>query len=167
MLGGKLPRSTSPKAAAVLYALDRMESREHLLATMAANDVVVFDRYVASNMAYQAAQVPADEADAMMTWIADLETGSFALPKPDLSVYLDTPAAIARGLILKKRKRSYTDDAFDAYEADTGLQDRVRTNYAAMAKAGLLGRWATVSTVADGASRLPAEIAAEIVALLA
>jgi dTMP kinase len=30
----------------------------------------------------------------------------------------------------------------------------------------LLGRWATVSTVEDGASRLPAAIATEIVALL-
>ena len=166
MLAGTLPRGTSPKAAAVLYALDRMESRDHLMATMAANDVVVFDRYIASNMAYQAAQVPVDEADAMMAWIADLETRSFALPMPDLSVYLDTPADIARGLIRQKRKRSYTDDAFDAYEADTGLQDRVRINYAAMAAAGLLGRWATVSTVEAGASRLPADIARDIVALL-
>lgn len=166
MLAGTLPRGTSPKAAAVLYALDRMESRDHLMATMAANDVVVFDRYIASNMAYQAAQVPVDEADTMMAWIADLETGSFALPKPDLSVYLDTPADIARGLIRQKRKRSYTDDAFDAYEADTGLQDRVRINYAAMAAAGLLGHWATVSTVEAGASRLPADIARDIVALL-
>ena len=166
MLAGTLPRGTSPKAAAVLYALDRMESRDHLMATMAANDVVVFDRYIASNMAYQAAQAPVDEADTMMAWIADLETRSFALPKPDLSVYLDTPADIARGLIRQKRKRSYTDDAFDAYEADTGLQDRVRVNYAAMAAAGLLGRWATVSTVEAGASRLPADIARDIVALL-
>ena len=166
MLAGTLPRGTSPKAAAVLYALDRMESRDHLMATMAANDVVVFDRYIASNMAYQAAQVPVDEADTMMAWIADLETRSFALPKPDLSVYLDTPADIARGLIRQKRKRSYTDDAFDAYEADTGLQDRVRINYAAMAAAGLLGHWATVSTVEAGASRLPADIARDIVALL-
>ena len=166
MLAGTLPRGTSPKAAAVLYALDRMESREHLLATMAANDVVVFDRYIASNIAYQAAQVPAGEADAMMAWIADLETGSFALPKPDLSVYLDTPADIARGLILKKRKRSYTDDAFDAYEADTGLQDRVRANYAAMVDTRVLGSWLRVSTVEHGASRLPADIAAEIVAAL-
>ncbi len=166
MLAGTLPRGTSPKAAAVLYGLDRMESRDHLMATMAANDVVVFDRYIASNMAYQAAQVPVDEADTMMAWIADLETRSFALPTPDLSVYLDTPADIARGLIRQKRKRSYTDDAFDAYEADTGLQDRVRINYAAMAAAGLLGRWATVSTVTAGASRLPADIARDIVALL-
>lgn len=166
MLAGTLPRGTSPKAAAVLYALDRMESRDHLMATMAANDIVVFDRYIASNMAYQAAQVPVNEADTMMAWIANLETSSFALPTPGLSVYLDTPADIARGLIRQKRKRSYTNDAFDAYEADTGLQDRVRVNYAAMAAAGLLGRWATVSTVEAGASRLPADIARDIVALL-
>lgn len=167
MLAGTLPRATSPRAAATLYALDRMESRDHLLAVAAANDFVVFDRYIASNMAYQAAQVAADEAPALMAWIANLETGAFALPAPDLSVYLDTPAAIARALILKKRKRSYTDDAYDAYEADTGLQDRVRANYAQMAADAMLGRWATVSTVTDGASRAPAEIAADIVALLA
>jgi len=166
MLAGSLPRPVSPKAAATLYALDRMESRDVLMAALDAHEIVVFDRYIASNMAYQAAQVPVDEADAMMAWIADLETRSFALPKPDLSVYLDTPADIARGLIRQKRKRSYTDDAFDAYEADTGLQDRVRVNYAAMAAAGLLGRWATVSTVEAGASRLPADIARDIVALL-
>jgi len=35
-----------------------------------------------------------------------------------------------------------------------------------MAAAGLLGRWATVSTVEAGASRLPADIARDIVALL-
>lgn len=166
MLAGNLPRPVSPKAAATLYALDRMESRDVLMAALDAHEVVVFDRYIASNMAYQAAQVPADEAAAMMEWIAALETGAFALPAPDLSIYLDTPAAIARGLILKKRKRSYTDDAFDAYEADTGLQDRVRANYAAMVEARILGDWRRVSTVEDGASRPPSDIAAEIVAAL-
>ncbi|RZM35534.1 MAG: thymidylate kinase [Sphingomonas sp.] len=166
MLAGTLPRPVSPKAAATLYALDRMESRGVLIAALDAHEVVVFDRYIASNMAYQAAQVPADEAGAMMEWIAALETGAFALPAPDLSIYLDTPADIARGLILKKRKRSYTDDAFDAYEADTGLQDRVRANYAAMVDTRVLGSWLRVSTVEHGASRLPADIAAEIVAAL-
>lgn len=166
MLAGQLPRDTSPRAAATLYALDRMESRDYLLEAAAANDVVVFDRYIASNMAYQAAQGAADDAPALMAWIADLETRAFALPAPDLSVYLDTPAAIARALILRKRKRSYTDDAFDAYEADAGLQDRVRANYAMMAADGMLGRWATISTVTAGESRPPAEIAGEIVRLL-
>ncbi|TXC69541.1 thymidylate kinase [Sphingomonas ginsenosidivorax] len=166
MLAGTLPRPVSPKAAATLYALDRMESRGVLMAALDAHEVVVFDRYIASNMAYQAAQVPADEAGAMMEWIAALETGAFALPAPNLSIYLDTPADIARGLILKKRKRSYTDDTFDAYEADTGLQDRVRANYAAMTQGRVLGEWLRVSTVKNGASRPPADIAAEIVAAL-
>ncbi|HEX8485754.1 thymidylate kinase [Sphingomonas sp.] len=166
-LAGRLPRAVTPKAAAVLYALDRLESRAHLDAVAAANDVIVFDRYIASNMAYQAAQVPADEARALMDWIAELETGQFALPAPDLSVYLDTPAEVARALILKKRRRSYTDDAFDAYEADIGLQARVRENYAAMAAGGTLGRWATVSTTVAGVSRPPETIAADVVALLA
>jgi dTMP kinase len=165
-LAGRLPRTVSPRAAAVLYALDRMESRDHLLDVAAANDVVVFDRYIASNMAYQAAQVPQQKATALMDWIAALETGQFALPAPDLCVYLDTPADIARALILRKRRRSYTDDAFDAYEADAVLQARVRENYAAMAAAGMLGRWATVATTVGGESREPEEIAAEVVLLL-
>lgn len=165
-LGGRLPRTVSPRAAAVLYALDRLESRDRLLDAAAANDVVVFDRYVASNMAYQAAQVPQQKADALMDWIAALELRQFALPAPDLSVYLDTPPDVARALIALKRRRSYTDDAYDAYEADAKLQARVRENYTAMAARGLLGRWAIVATTAGGVSRAPDAIAAEVVALL-
>lgn len=162
-LAGRLPRAVSPRAAAVLYALDRLESRDHLLGVAGANDVVVFDRYIASNMAYQAAQVPAGNAAALMEWIAALELRQFALPAPDLNVYLDTPQDVARSLIARKRRRSYTDDAFDAYEADVALQGRVRENYAGMAAAGLLGRWATVATTVEGVSRAPEEIATEIV----
>jgi dTMP kinase len=165
-LGGRLPHAASPRAAAVLYALDRLESAGAIAAAAASHDVVVFDRYVASNMAYQAAQVAADEARELMAWIARLELDQFALPMPDLSIYLDTPADVARGLILRKRKRSYTDEALDAYEADAALQDRVRANYAAMAAAGLPGRWATVPTIDGGALRSPREIAGAIVALI-
>ena len=165
-LGGRLPRAVTPQAAAVLYALDRFESRDHLLDVSAANDVVVFDRYIASNMAYQGAQVAAAKTAALMEWIERLETRQFTLPAPDLSVYLDTPQDVARALIARKRRRSYTDDAYDAYEADAKLQARVRENYAAMAAAGLLGRWATVATTVEGVSRVPEEIAAEVVGLL-
>lgn len=161
-LAERLPRAVSPQAAATLYALDRFESRAHLVDMAARHDVVVFDRYIASNMAYQAAQVPDGEAEALMTWIARLETGQFALPVPDLSVYLDTPLAVARTLIAQKRRRSYTDDTYDAYEADLGLQARVRANYAAMADAAMLGEWMTVETVAHAALRPPETIAAEI-----
>ncbi len=165
-LGGRLPHAASPRAAAVLYALDRMESAGAIAEAAAGHDVVVFDRYIASNMAYQAAQEDAGNPDALMRWIGRLEIDQFGLPMPDLNVYLDTPADVARGLILRKRKRSYTDEALDAYEADDGLQRRVRERYEVMVAEGLLGRWARVSTVAEGALRPPREIAAAIVAAI-
>jgi dTMP kinase len=161
-LAGRLPVPTSPHAAAVLYALDRFESRGHLDEVAAANDVIVFDRYIASNIVYQAAKVPPAEAAAMMAWIVALETVQFGLPLPDLCIYLDTPLDVARQRIALKAKRSYTDRTFDENEADDALQVRVRDGYAALASGPLLGRWRTVSTVDDTASRAPATIAADI-----
>ena len=162
-LGGRLPRDVSPRAAAVLYALDRLESRGSLLAAMERHEVVVLDRYIASNLVYQAAKAAPDEAAALMRWTWELETGAFALPPPDLSVYLATPVDVARRQIAQKRQRSYTELTFDRNEADAALQARVRENYAALAAADYAGRWVTVATVAEGAMRTPGEIAAEIV----
>jgi len=161
-LAGRLARTVTPEAAAVLYALDRLESRDVLTEALRCHEVVVLDRYIASNMAYQAAKVPAAEADALMAWILVLEREQFGLPGADLTVYLDTPVEVARGLIAQKHRRAYTDRTFDENEADVALQARVRRNYAAMAAAGLGGRWATVA----GAPRTPAEVAAEIVGLV-
>ncbi len=165
-LAGRLPHALSPRALATLYALDRFESRDLVLATAARCDVVVFDRYIASNMAYQAAKVAADEAGDLMRWIVALETGQFAMPAPDLSIYLDTPLEVARGQIARKRRRSYTDQTYDAHEADDALQRAVRAAYAAMTEGALLGGWQRVVTGRDGEMRPPAEIAAEIVAAI-
>jgi dTMP kinase len=166
-LAGELPVPVTPHAAAVLYALDRFEWRAAILEAAATHDVVVFDRYIASNMAYQGAKLEGGEARAIMEWIAALETGQFALPVPTVSVYLDTPWEMARAMILQKAQRSYTDRSFDEHEADAALQLKVRNNYEAIAAAGLLGPWAIVRASNDGAMRPPAEIAAEILGLLA
>lgn len=162
-LSGRMPRTVSPKAAAVLYALDRLESAAHLAQVAAANDVVVLDRYIASNIAYQAAKVPEADAAAMIEWIVRLETVAFDLPPPDLNIYLDTPVDAARSLILLKQRRSYTEREYDEHEQDRGLQERVRRNYAALARKSRLGPWVTVGTVgADSALRAPAAIGEEI-----
>jgi len=161
-LAGRLPRALTPQAAAVLYALDRFESAAHLAVLAQAHDLVVLDRYIASNIAYQAAKVPLAEQPALIAWIAQLETGQFALPLPALNVYLDTPLEVARDLILRKRQRSYTDRSYDEHEADLALQAGVRACYAAMAAQLVLGRWLTVHTVEGGTMRTPDAIADEI-----
>lgn len=165
-LAGEMGVPVSPRAAAVLYGLDRLEWRDAVLAAQAAHDVVIFDRYIASNMAYQAARVEPGEARAMMEWILALETGQFALPRPALSIYLDTPWDLARTLILKKAQRSYTDKSFDEYEADVALQQRVRANYEAMVDADLLGPWKRVQASDGTAMRPPKDIVGEIAAHL-
>ena len=166
-LAGELPVPVTPQAAAVLYALDRFEWRGAIIEAADTHDVVIFDRYIASNMAYQGAKLPEDEALGIMEWILALETGQFGLPSPTLSIYLDTPWEMARAMILQKAQRSYTDRSFDEHEADAALQLRVRNNYEAMAAAGLLGPWRVVRASSGGAMRPPAEIAAEILGYLA
>ncbi|MET0309648.1 MAG: dTMP kinase [Sphingomonas sp.] len=163
ILAGEMPVEADPRAAAVLYALDRLESRAAILDAQARHDYVIFDRYIASNMAYQAARVDAGERRGLMDWVLALETAQFALPRPKLSVYLDTPWDLARELILKKAQRNYTDKAFDAYEADIALQQRVRANYEAIVADDLLGPWRIVRASDAGAMRPPAAIVDEII----
>ena len=162
-LAGDMPVPVTPHAAATLYALDRFEWRDQILAAAAANDVLIFDRYVASNMAYQAARVAADRSREMMEWILALETGQFALPSPSLSIYLDTPWDLARAMILQKAERSYTAKSYDEYEADVALQQRVRANYEAIVAADRLGPWRTVRASDAGAMRPPQAIVDEII----
>src|SRR3954463_7365470 len=108
-LAGEMPVPVTPQAAAVLYALDRFEWLPRIEEALAAHDVLIFDRYIASNMAYQAARIEGGDPRALMEWILALETGHFGLPAPMLSFYLDTPWDLARALILQKAQRSYTD----------------------------------------------------------
>ena len=161
-LAGRLPREASPKVAAVLYALDRLESRDCILEATEGNDVVLLDRYVASNIAYQAANANECDVAELIDWITRLEIDMFQLPVPDLNIYLDTPLEFARELILLKQRRSYTDRQYDEYEDDIRLQERVRLNYATLASESRLGRWLTVRTVQGKSMRLPEDIATEI-----
>ena len=162
-LAGDMPVAVTPHAAATLYALDRFEWRDEILKAVAETDVLIFDRYVASNMAYQGARVPADAARAMMDWILALETGQFALPAPALSIYLDTPWELAKAMILQKAERSYTSKSYDAYEADVALQQRVRANYEAIVAGDLLGPWQIVRASENGAMRAPEAIVADVI----
>ena len=161
-MAGDMTVKVTPHAAATLYALDRFEWRSAILEAVAANDVLIFDRYVASNMAYQGARVAPEESRALMDWILALETGQFALPAPTLSIYLDTPWELAKALILQKAERSYTPKTYDEYEADVSLQQRVRANYETIVAADLLGPWRIVRASENGAMRDRHDIVAEI-----
>ena len=148
--------------AALLYGGDRFESRDKLLAMIAAHDLVILDRYVASNIAYNAAKLPKDERADLIAWIEQLEFGLFDLPRPDLTLLLATSTALADRLVGQKEARAYTDAARDLHEADRDFLSTVAAVYGELAAAGGVG-WLRVDPT-DGAGNLrsPADIAATV-----
>ncbi len=69
--------------AALLYAGDRFEKKQSLVAALADGGIVICDRYVPSNLAHQAAKLHGERQDALRGWIAALEYEVYGLPRPD------------------------------------------------------------------------------------
>jgi dTMP kinase len=152
-----------PRFAALLYAGDRFESREHLLSLLARHRLLVLDRYVASNMAYNAAKLPPAERTALIDWIEETEFGIFELPVPALTCLLQTGSETADRLVGAKSARSYTAADRDLHEADRGYMDRVARVYDRLAASDRRSTWFRCRTQdVEGRLRPPEEIAAEV-----
>lgn len=130
---------------AVLYALDRMAAREELLAALAAHDVVLLDRYIASNAAYGAARLRQGAEGTFASWVRELEVVRLQLPVPDRQLLLRVPVEVAAGRAAD-RERSAPGRDRDRYESDRDLQRRCAAVYDGLAAAGWLSPW----TVLDG-----------------
>ena len=150
----------APCLAALLYAGDRFESKSLLLEAIATSDVVVLDRYVASNIAHQAGKLQGAERDELRDWIEHLEYGIYGLPQADRVILLDLPANAAQQLIARKERRDYTEKSADLQEADAEYLEQVRAMYLDLASRNL--NWSCIPVAADDGFRPIAEIAAQI-----
>lgn len=124
----------SPFLVSLLFAGDRFESRKVLLHAIAENDIVVCDRYVASNIGHQAAKVDGAERQELVRWVQYVEHELYELPHPDQTIFLDLPARHATKLIALKAQRTYTDQAADLQEADATYLQRVHDVYSQLAR---------------------------------
>jgi len=157
------PASVPPEFPALLFACDRLEHRQELLDLLERSDVVLADRYVASNAAYQAARLAGVERAAFLEWLLRVEYEVFELPRPALQVYLRVGVDTARRLVSMKETRSYTDKRYDVFENDQALQSAVAERYEDFVAHGTGGRWSAIEVSdATGAPR-PAEVIAESV----
>ncbi len=146
--------ATPPEFAALLYAGDRLESRGMLLEQLGAHDVVVVDRYVASNAAYQAAKLGADRRKGFLQWLDSLEYGLYGLPEADITLLLDVPVGLSSRLVAMKDPRDYTRDAADLHERNLAYMDRCSQMYASLLQRQHRSRWLRiVCTEPDGKLR--------------
>lgn len=149
-----------PGLSALLYACDRFHARPDLLRAIEESDLVVCDRYVASNLAHQGAKLAGEERERLVDWLLEVEYGEFALPRPDLVVLLDAPVEVARELVARKGARAYTTLEADILEASREHADASREIYRELARRG---GWTVVSTArADGGVRAIDEVGADV-----
>ncbi|WP_297847102.1 dTMP kinase [Mycobacterium sp.] len=150
--------ASSVYAMATLFALDRAAAVAHIEGLRRDHDVVIMDRYVASNAAYTAARLHQDAAGPAVAWVHGLEYQRLGLPAPDWQVLLAVPAELA-GQRARSRAESDPGRARDSYERDDGLQQRTGAVYAELASAGWGGRWLVVDKDVD-----PGPLAASLAA---
>lgn len=109
-------RDYSPEVGHMLFAANRWEKKDVIERLLSKSEVVIVNRYSASNLAYGTAK------GLELDWLINLEAG---LPKADLVMVLDAPPSTLyprRGLNK------------DKYERSIELQERVRRAYLHLAE---------------------------------
>ncbi len=125
--------SVNPYLVALLYAGDRADAATQIREWLAEGKIVIADRYVYSNIGYQCAKI-ADAANRkeLREWILETEYSHFAIPRPDMSLFLDVPFAFTAARLSEERQgddRSYLGGAADIHESSLSLQESVRRVY--------------------------------------
>ena len=166
-------QEVDPYLVALIFAGDRADAAPQIRQWLAEGKAVVLDRYVYSNVGFQCAKLPAgEERDRLADWIVNLEFGHNALPRPDLSLFLDVPFAFTERKLSEVREgdaRDYLQGGQDIHEASLQLQQDVRSVYLASAAKDPSLRVVDCSD-ASGAMESPegifAKIRAELIPIL-
>lgn len=123
----------NPYLIALLYAGDRTDAATSLRQWMDEDYVVIADRYLYSNIAFQCAKLSdKKEKDQLARWIKHFEYEYNKIPVPDLNLYLNVPFRFTQKNLDNARlgtDRDYLNGASDIHEADLDFQKRVREVY--------------------------------------
>ncbi len=140
----------------LLYALDRRGAADEIRNALDGHDVLLLDRYVASNAAYQAARLHQGADGEVVEWVRALEIERFGLPVPDAHLLLRVSPELAAARA-EQRARADSARTKDFFESDDGLQARCARVYDELAARNWLSGWHTI----DGAAGVDTDALAE------
>ena len=127
-----------PWLVAMLYAGDRKDASNLIRGWLENGNLVLLDRYTYSNIAYQCAKLgKKEDQEALMKWILDLEFDHFAIPRPDLNIFLDVPFSFTEKKLSSSRSgndRKYLSGTIDIHEESLAFQKKVREMYIRVAE---------------------------------
>ena len=122
-----------PYLVALIYAGDRADASEKIRQWMDEGNLMIVDRYVYSNIAFQCAKLSSrEEQDRLRDWILEFEFGYNHLPKPDINLYLNVPFEFTREQLKIARNgddRAYLKGERDIHEENLDFQEQVRQMY--------------------------------------
>lgn len=106
--------SVSPYAASVFYAIDRFDLSFKMRKWLQKGRILISNRYVASNGGHQGGKIKDDlELKKFLHWLYDIEYNTFAIPTPDINVFLDVPLEFSEQL------REHRGKHQDSHESDS------------------------------------------------
>lgn len=122
-----------PKLVALLFAEDRNEHKALLDGWLNEGYLIIMDRYVNSNIAFQCAKTK-EKVDKieLKKWILDFEFNHNSLPTPDLSLFLNVPFSHIENSLNSARTgadRAYLNGKKDIHEDSLELQANVYKEY--------------------------------------
>lgn len=120
-----------------IYAMDQYMYKNQLLKDLKEFDIVLVDRYVLSNVAYQSAKVDGyNERNDMIDNIINFQFDFLKLPYPDLMLFFDVPIKEIEKRLNNNRigdDRDYLNGKSDIHEKDITFQNKVRHMYLLLA----------------------------------
>jgi dTMP kinase len=130
--------SVDPYIVALLFAGDRADAGPMIERWLGEGKFVILDRYVNSNIAFQCAKC-GDKArqQELKRWILDTEFEKFAIPRPDMSLFLDVPFEFTSKKLSGARQgedREYLQGGRDIHEESLDFQRKVRGIYMELAE---------------------------------
>lgn len=146
---GKNPKEVNPYAASIFFASDRFASFNTTWKKFyEGGGVIVCDRYVTSNMIYQAAKFKdGREREDYLDWLTDLEFGKLKLPVPDIVVFLDIPPSYCSHLIKNRMNKITGEKEKDIHEKNEGYMKRT---YEAALLVARRYKWKILNCIENG-----------------
>jgi len=109
-----------PHAASIFYAIDRYAASVTIREALQEGRHVISNRYTASNMGHQGSKIrDLEERRKFWNWLLNLEFELLKIPRPDLTIILHVPAAVAQNMAKTRAHQEYllTKKSLDIHEA--------------------------------------------------
>lgn len=117
---GENPNDVNAYAASTFFAADRFASyRTKWINDYNEDTIIIADRYVSSNIIHQASKIEdVNEKDEFIKWVNDLEYNKYAIPTPDITIFLDMPTKFGMEFIKQRDNKIDGSQQKDIHESN-------------------------------------------------